>query len=154
MRGANDWGGDRLSYELRSNDSLTVTHTFIDPIIAGESVKGKETLRVSPAVAAQFRKLMWRVRPAKLVGQGLDKDTVRPLGCERRGPHDFGEVSVGFIDEGDTKSIEDDQVGVFELPWDDSCNGPKATEAREVVWQALRLLPPSEVRESFELASK
>jgi len=149
-RGANDWGGDRLSYELRPNDSLSVTHTYSDPRSAAEGVKGKETLRMSPGVAAQFRKLMWRVRPGKLEGQGLDKDEVRPVGCERQGPHDFGEVGVAFFDEGDARASEDDRVGLFELPSANSCNRPAATEAREAVWDALRLLPKSKVAAGFD----
>jgi hypothetical protein len=80
----------------------------------------------------------------------LEKDEVRPAGCERQGPHDFGELAVAFIDEGKATGIEDDRAGLFELPWSESCNTPAATEARRVVWQALRLLPPSKTTASFE----
>ncbi len=143
FRGTNDWGGDNLSYELRPNGSLTVTHTYSDDRNPQSVVRGKETVRVSPAVAAQVRKLLWRVRPARLEGQGMGKSEVRPVGCERRDPHDFGEVGVGFITKQGTK-------GLFELPTPGSCNTPAATEARKVVWQALRLLPQSKVTASFE----
>lgn len=148
-RGANDWGGDRLSYELRPGGSLIVTHTYhgLKPPVVE---RGKETLDVSSEVAAQVRQLFWRVRPGKLEGQGLEKAEVRPVGCERRGPHDFGEVAVAFIDEGDATRTENDPFGVFELPRPDSCNTPAATEARAVVWRALRLLPQSQVVTGFE----
>lgn len=152
-RGGSDWGGASLTYELRPDHSLTVTHTYSDGRNHGIAVRGKETLGVSPEVAAQVRQLFWRLRPAQLDGQGLEKGEVRPLGCERQGPHDFGEVTVAFISEGDTTGIEDDRVGAFELPSPDSCNTPAATEARKVAWQALRLLPQSEVTATFEQTS-
>lgn len=152
-RGAKDWGVDRLSYELRPDGSLTVIHTYYDDRNPPDIVKGKETFRVSPEVAGKVRMLMWRLRPAKLEGQGLEKDTVRPVGCERQGPHDFGEVGVAFINEADAGTTEDDRIGVFELPSPDSCNTAAATQSRKVVWQALRMLPKSKVVASFERTS-
>ena len=91
-RGGGACGGDSLSYEWRPDDVLTITHTFSDNS-ARPTVKGRETRRVAPEIAARIRQLLWRVRPAKL--QGVEQDQ-RPAGCERRGPHDFGEVSIGF----------------------------------------------------------
>src|SRR5687768_3862012 len=93
-RGAKDWDGDRLAYELRPDGSLSITHTYLDGRKAKEEVRGKDTFRVQPEVAARFRRLMWRVRPDLLEGQGMEKNEVRPVGCERRGPHDFGDVGV------------------------------------------------------------
>lgn len=148
-RGGGDGARDILTHELRPDNSLTVTHTYFDGRgTPGVAVRGKETLHVSPEVAAQVRQLFWRLRPARLEGQGLEKDEVRPLGCERQGPHDFGEVAVAFISEGDTPA--DDGSAVFELPPPESCNTPAAIESRKVVWQALALLPQSEVTAAFE----
>jgi hypothetical protein len=146
-RGGGAYGGDALSYEWRPDNMLLVTHTFSDRRGAGELVRGKETLRVAPAVAAEVRQLLWRVRPAKL--EGVEQDA-RPTGCERQGPHDFGEVTVGFVNEGDASGIEDDQVGIFELPTADSCNTPAAVGARAVVRRALQLLPKSKVAADFD----
>ena len=145
-RGGGPYGGDALTYEWRSNDSLTITHTFSDNS-ARQTVKGRETLRIAPEVAATARQLLWRVRPENL--EGVDQDQ-RPTGCERRGPHDFGEVAVAYISEDSKPGIEDDKVGIFELPTAESCNTPEAAKAREVVWKALRLLPKSKVAAAFE----
>lgn len=145
--------GDRLTLEFRPDYSLTVTHTYSDDRKPEPAVRGKETLAVSPEVAAQIRQLLRRVRPATLEGQGLEKDEVRPVGCKRRGPHDFGEIAIAFISEGGTAGIEDDRTGLFELPSRDSCHTPAATEAGKVLWQALRLLPQSGVIASYERTS-
>ena len=148
-RGGGDGGGDALSYEWRPDNSLTVTHTFSDNS-ARQTVKGRETLQIPPEVAVQIRQLLWRVRPPKL--EGVEQDQ-RPVGCERQGPHDFGEVAVAFIKEGDEPGIEDDEVGVFGLPRVRSCKTPAAVEARKVVREALRLLPKSKVAAAFERTS-
>ena len=146
-RGGGAYGGDALSYEWRPDNALLVTHTFSDGRGPGEVVRGKETLHVAPEVAAEVRQLLWRVRPAKL--EGVEQDA-RPTGCKRQGPHDFGEVTIGFVNEGDASGIEDDQVGIFELPTADSCNTPAAVEARAVVQRALQLLPKSKVASDFD----
>lgn len=152
-RGANDWGGDRLAYELRPDGSLSITHTYLDGKTLKEEVRAKDTFRIPPGEAARFRRLIWRVRPDLLEGQGLEKEEVRPVGCERRGPHDFGEVGITFINEGDAKTIKDDRFALFELPRSDSCSTTAAEQARETIWRALRLLPPSKTVEGFERAS-
>jgi hypothetical protein len=90
------------------------------------------------------------VRPEKLAGVEQDQ---RPIGCERRGPHDLGEVAVAFINEGSKPGVGDDDVGIFELPTADSCSTQAAAEARQVVWRALRILPPSKVVAGFEQSS-
>lgn len=149
-RGGGAYGGDALSYEWRPDNSLLVTHTYSDGRGTGQVVRGKETLHISTEVAAQARRLLWRVRPAKL--ESVEQDA-RPTGCERQGPHDFGEVTVGFVNEGNTKGIEDDQVGIFELPTAESCNTSAAVEARAVVWRALQLFPKSNVAAAFELST-
>jgi hypothetical protein len=145
---------DYLTYELRSNNVLILTHTHYGPPDDTETVEGKATTRVSPEVAKQFRKQIWRMRPEKL--EDIDQELswpVRPLGCRRRGPHDFGEISIVFVDDENRKSNEDFRIGFFDLPTEDSCNKPAAKEARAVILRALRLLPPSTVIERFEQVS-
>jgi hypothetical protein len=148
-RGGGAYGGDALSYELRPDNSLLITNTFSDRHEAGEIVRGKETLHIAPGVAAEVRQLLWRLRPAKL--KGVEQDT-RPTGCEREGLHDFGELTVGFVNEGDARGIEDDQVGIFALPTADSCNTSAAVEARSIVRRAPQLLPRSDVASDYERA--
>lgn len=149
-RGGGAYGGDALTYEWRPDNSLLVTHTFSDGRGTGEVVRGKETLHIAPDVAAEVKQLLWRFRPAKL--EGVEQDA-RPIGCERQGPHDFGEVTVGFVNEGDAVGIEDDQVGIFALPTAESCNTPAAVEARAIVRRALHLLPRSKVASNYERAT-
>jgi len=142
-------GGNALSYEWRPDNSLTVMHSYSDGGLK-EVVKGKENLRFSPEAANQARQLFWRVRPAKL--GGVEQD-VRPIGCERGGPHDFGVVTVGFIREGPAEGIEDDEIGLFELPATESCKTPAAIEARRVVLRALEMFPKGRVSAEFERLS-
>jgi len=141
-------GGDELSYEWHPDNSLLVKHTFSDARRPGEVVRGQEILHVPSEVAAQARQLLWRVRPAELAG--FDKEYARPTGCKRRGPHDFGEVTIGFVSEGPKSGVEDYKIGIFELPSVESCNTPAAIEARAVVRRALQLLPKSKVVAAFE----
>ena len=142
-------GDDTLTYEWRPDNSLTITHTHVDGG-ARQTVKGRETLRVAPNVASAAKALLSRVRPAKF--EGVEQDQ-RPLGCERQGPHDFGEVAVAFIKDGGRPGIAGDEVGIFQLPTSESCNTVAAAEARKVVGKALALLPKSKVAASFERAS-
>lgn len=146
-RGGGAYGGDTLSYEWNPDNSLVVRHTFSDGTGNDEVVRGQEILHIPPLVASQARQLLWRVRPAEF--GGVEQDT-RPTGCERQGPHDFGEVTIGFVNEGPAIGIEDDQVGIFALPTAESCNTTAAIEARTVVSRALKLLPKSKVAAAFE----
>lgn len=144
-RGYGQVGGGFLSYELRTDDTLTVTHTDRR---RGE-VLGEETFRLASSLAGDSRRLLWRLRPAKL--EGVDAHEVRPSGCERRGPHDFGELAVIFIDEGREAGVKDDRLGTFELPRRDSCSTPQAREARQLVRQVLDSFPPSTVAAGFKV---
>ena len=143
-RGYGDGSEGFLSYEVRPDDTLNVTHT----VRGREKVRGVETFRLASDVADQARSLLWRVRPAEL--EGVDAHEARPSGCERRGPHDFGELAVIFVDEGGGAGIEDDRVGTFELPRSDSCSTPQAREARRVVREVMDSFPPSKVAAQFE----
>ncbi len=134
-----------LSYELRPDGTLAVTHEerLRDKVVASE------TFQLAPEVAARARRMLWRLRPATLEGQGLTKDETTPMGCQRQGPHDFGEFAVVFIDEGQKRGIEDDQLGAFDLPYGDSCNTPEASEARKLVARVLQSFPHSRVAAEF-----
>lgn len=145
-RGGGPYGGHRLSYEWRPDDKITVTHDFSDGSGGGET-RGTENLQIPSEAAAEARRLLWRVRPAKF--EGVENYGTRPIGCERKGPHDFGEVAVAFIHEGQSNGIEDDQIGIFELPDPQSCNTPAAVEARRVIQRVLQLLPSSKVAAEF-----
>jgi hypothetical protein len=146
-RGGGPDGGHSLSYEWGPDDSITVTHDFSDGQGRSET-RGTENLRIGSKSAAEARRLLSRVRPAKF--EGVENYGTRPIGCERRGPHDFGEVTVAFIDERPTGKTEDARVGIFELPYRQSCNTRAAAEASKVIERVLQLLPKSEVAAEFE----
>jgi hypothetical protein len=134
-----------LSYELRPDGTLAVTYEARHR----DKVVGSETFRLAPEVAMRARRMLWRLRPTSLEGQGLTRDEIRPVGCQRQGPHDFGEYAVVFIDEGEKREIEDDRLGAFELPTPESCNTPTASEARQVVGRVLQSFPYSRVAAAF-----
>jgi hypothetical protein len=134
-----------LSYELRPDNTLAIT--LSERGVKGEAVRGKETFNLSSELAEHTRRMLWRVRPAKL--QGIEYET-RPVGCEPRGPHDFGELVVVFINEGDQVGIKDDHVGVFALPHVDSCRTKDAEEARQLLRQVSDALPESRVAAEFD----
>lgn len=148
-RGGGAYGGDALDYEWRPDNSLTITHKFSGRS-ARQTIKGREILRITPEVAAEVRRLLSRVRPANF--EGVEQDQ-RPIGCERQGPHDFGDIVIVFVNQDDPAmpyEAEDDRIGRFELPVPSSCNTPAAVEARKVVWQALQSLPKSKVAAAYE----
>ena len=132
-----------LSYELRPDDMLTVTHSDR----RRDQVVGEDRFRLPSGLAAQARRRLWRVRPARL--EGLDAHEARPTGCERRGPHDFGELAVVFVREPGGPGAADDAIGVFELPDAGSCVTAAAIEARALVRDVLGSFPRSRVAEGF-----
>lgn len=142
-RGYGDVSEGFLSYELRPDDALTVTHTDRRQ----NRVSGEETFRLPSDIADRTRTMLWRLRPATL--DGVDSHETRPVGCERRGPHDFGELAVVFVREDGPPGVDGDQIGTFELPRPDSCNTKHATEARQLVHQVLQAWPQSRVARAF-----
>lgn len=150
-RGMTDWCCHYLSYELRPDDTLIVEHTISED--DGLTVtKDSETIKMASEIATKVRWLMRRVRPTELEGQGIEENAVRPIGCERQGPHDFGEVSVAFMHQDHAVNVQNAKFAVFELPYASSCETRVAKEAREVVSQALEMLPQSKPASSFERA--
>lgn len=142
-RGYGDSSEGFLSYELRPDGTLTVTHSDR----ARDRVIGEDRFRLADDVAGPARRALWRLRPAKL--EGLDSHEARPTGCERRGPHDFGELAIIFIREAGRPGVEDDRIGTFELPDPRSCNSRQAIEARALVRRVLAALPRSGVAAGF-----
>jgi hypothetical protein len=143
-------GGHSLTYELGPDDSVTITHDYSDGAGCSE-VKGKETFAIPADQARQVRQLLWRVRPT--VFEGVESYGSRSIGCERKGPHDFGELSVWFYEEARARKTEGREMGAFELPYPQSCDTAAAREARRVVRHALDLLPESRVVRGYERSS-
>lgn len=133
--GGEGFGEHFLSYELASNNSLVVTHTFRPE----DKVIGREVFVLPPDMAMKARKQLWRVRPDKL--EGMDTD-VRPSGCLRRWDHDSPEIAVGF-------AASDEIYGVVDLPRPISCDTPAAKAARRMLRDVLKLFPRSKVAETF-----
>lgn len=133
--GGEGFGEHFLSFELASDNSLVVTHSFRPD----DEVIGREAFVLSPDVAMRARKQLWRVRPTKL--EGVETD-VMPSGCERREVHDFPEIAVGF-------AASDENYRSFSLPRSASCNNLAAKAARRMLDDILSSFPRSDVAESF-----
>lgn len=133
--GGEGFGEHFLSFELASNDMLSVTYTNR----AKDTVIGSEAFTLDSDVAMQARQQLWRVRPEQL--KGIETD-VRPLGCVKRWDHDSPEIAVGF-------AASDRDFGVFDLPRASSCNNPAAKAARQMLEDVLKSFPRSKVLESF-----
>lgn len=142
--------GYLLSYELRPDDTLTIVHSRYGEGDALRVTISERTVRVSPEIARRARAMIWRVRPAKMVDQVDEVAPVRPVGCKHSGLHDVGELGVTFISKGNSKNINDDRYGAFELPYTSSCNTSAAIQARKVIWGASRLLSANTVNSSFD----
>ena len=144
VRGHGPAGKSFLSYELRPDGRLAVT--LIER--RDDKVLAAQTFHLAPGVANGVRRLLRRVRPARL--EGLDAQEARPSGCRRRGPHDWGEYWIAFMDEQRRTEDGDHRIGVFELPSPDSCATPQAVEARRVVAQVLGSFPTSSATRGFQ----
>lgn len=136
-----------LSYELHPDDTLVITYTVKERDTAREAVRARERFRLSRDRAAQARSLLWRVRPARLE---WPNEETRPIGCGRRGLHDFGEITIIFIDEGGKAGVGGDRIGAFHLPYASSCNTPEAIIARRLVGHVLQLFPASKAAAAFD----
>ena len=133
--GGEGFGEHFLSYELASNNSLVVTHTFRPE----DKVIGREAFVLPPDVAMKARKQLWRVRPDKL--EGVETE-VRPSDCLRRWVHDSPEIAVGF-------AASDEMYGGFDLPLSASCDSPAAKAARRMLYEVLKSFPRSKVADNF-----
>jgi len=142
--GFGDIGPGFLSYELKSDNSLTITLTAPDR----DQILGQDKFRLAPDVADNARRMLWQVRPEKL--EGIDAWATRPIACYRQYDHDFGELAVVFIAKGPGPGIAHDRVGVFELPTLDSCRSLAAMQARKLIDQVIHSFPSSKLPAEFE----
>jgi hypothetical protein len=133
----NRWGGARrdhlLTYELRPDNALTVTHSLQAP---GGKTLGRETFGLAPDAASQVRLTLSRVRPETL--RGIEYVSY-PVGCQP--PTDSGdEVAIAFIDE-------HEKIGIFDLPY--VCRDSNAAAARNAIAAVMQSLPTSKVAKAF-----
>ena len=132
--GGRGYGDDFLSYELRPDNSLAVTHTFRPE----DKVRASETFRLSAEVAEQARGALWRLRPNEL--QGVEQE-IRPTGCDKI--YDAGsEVAVAFISP-------DKRIAVVDVPYRRDCDARSAKIARTIVGEVLTSFPKSNVAAGF-----
>lgn len=146
-RGFGALTSDWLSYELQPDNTLTITLTHRERVTPKDIIQGKETFELSPSAASQVRNDLWRLRSATL--QGADW-AVRPADCPEPPTDAFPEVAVAFIAEGPKPGIEDDLVGVSDIPTQDTCNTKQGNEARRLLEKVLRSFPASKVAAEFD----
>jgi hypothetical protein len=134
----NHWGGARrdhlLTYELRPDNTLTVTHSLRAP--GGDKTLGREAFGLAADAASQVRLTLSRLRPETL--RGVEYVSY-PVGCQP--PIDSGdEVAIAFIDE-------HEKIGIFDLPY--PCRDSKAAAARNAIAAVMQSLPTSKVAAAF-----
>jgi hypothetical protein len=132
-----------LSYELKPDNSLTVTLTARNR----EVIVGKDEFHLSANIAADARRMLWQVRPEKL--EGIDWET-RPIACHRQYDHDFGELAVVFRSDEPKAGSSHSRIGVFVLPGLDSCRSLAAMQARKLLERVIQSFPPSKLPSEFE----
>jgi hypothetical protein len=136
-----------LSYELRPDNSLTITLTHRDHDTFKELTDGKEAFELSSGVAAQVRHDLWRLRPSTL--QGIETP-VRPADCPPPPTDTFPVAAVAFIAEGPKPGVEDDRLGVIDVPAQYTCDTRQGREARDLIGKVLRSFPRSKVAAEFD----
>jgi hypothetical protein len=136
-----------LSYELRPDNSLTITLTHRDHDTFKEVTDGKESFDLSSSVASQVRHDLWRLRPSTL--QGIET-LVRPADCPPPPTDTFPLAAVAFIAEGPKPGVEDDRLGVVDVPAQYTCDTRHGGEARALIEKVLRSFPRSKVAAEFD----
>lgn len=134
---------DSLSYELRPDNSLTVSVRLMR---GGKEARREEKFQLLPQHGERTRALLSRLRPNPLLGIEY---LTRPEGCKPQHVHDWGRVSVAFIAEGKSTTVQDDKVGITVVPDPESCGTPEARWARETVERVSRSFPPSRLTAAF-----
>jgi hypothetical protein len=144
------WSGQgHLSYELRPDDTLTITYEHTDRHTLKKTAR-RETFHLSSNesnVALEARRVLWRLRPEKL--EGIET-IVRPSNCPQPPTDTFPEVAVGFIAEGPDPGVKDDRLGIVDVPGKLTCSSREATIARAVTRQVLASFPSSKVAAEFD----
>lgn len=135
-----------LEYELRPNNSLSITHAKTDRELK-RLIAGKETLHLSSSTASHARRMLWRLRPETL--QGIQVE-VRPKGCPPPPIDSPPQFFIDFISEGPKAGTADDKLGIVLVPNREDCSTPNGAEARALVQTVLQSFPRSKVASDFE----
>jgi hypothetical protein len=136
-----------LSYELRPDDALTITLTHRDHDTFKQVTDGRERIDLPAGLASQARHDLWRLRPATL--QGIER-VVRPADCPPPPTDTFPEAAIAFIAEGPKPRVENDRLGVVDVPAQYTCDTKQGREARELIAKVLTSFPQSKVAADFD----
>jgi hypothetical protein len=134
-------------FDLRPDDSLTVTLSHWAEKAHSEVIDGRDTFHLSPADASKARRRLWQLRPQELTGV---ESITRPTDCPPPPTDTFPDYSVAFIAEGPKPGVKDDLIGITDVPAARFCAGKSAAEARQLIQQVLDLFPKSKVAAEFE----
>jgi hypothetical protein len=127
-----------LTYELRPDNTITITQSLSEP--GGDKDISKEVLTLVPAKTARMRAYLWRLRPSKLADLSA---ITYPTDCHP--PIDASsELTVAFVDP-------ERNVGVFALPY--ICKNGASAEARKVARAAIAVIPRTKTAEAFSANS-
>lgn len=139
-----------LSYELGPGNTLAITLTHRDHDTFKEVTDGKEAFDLSATVASQVRRDLWRLRPSTL--EGIET-LVRPADCPPPPTDTFPVAAVAFIAEGPKPGVEDDRLGVVDVPAQYTCDTRQGREARDLIEKVLRSFPRSTLAAEFDRRS-
>ena len=126
-----------LSYELRPDNLLTVTHALQER--GTDRTLARREFRLRPDLASEARASLARMRPPALRGVG---SLTRPTGCAAIGDGLAEADELLFIDA-------KERFGISTIPQEFSCNTAQARLARELISQVLTSLPGSQVAADF-----
>lgn len=136
-------GVHRLTYELGPDNKFKVSYW----LISVEQPIAEETFELDSGLAHQIRRDFWRLRPEEFSADLLNDWPTLPLGCDRRGPHDFPEIWVIFLPD------ESKPEGrAFDLPSTESCSSSAAQQARLLIEGAIASFPNSKITDEFNKA--
>ena len=138
--------GPSLGISLYPNNDLT----FVLTDIGKPEIKGKQTFKLSAALATSVRRQLWRLRPERL-GPRNELVSSYPSGCGESlamNALDGPQVHVGFIHDGPNPSWEDDRIAEFLLFR--SCKTPEASKARKLVRSVLASFPTSHLTADYD----
>ena len=136
-----------LTYELRPENKLTITLTHHDRVTLKEVTDGKESFQLTSDVASRVRRKLWRLRPETL--RGIEWVT-RPSDCPPPPTDTFPDASIAFIAEGPKPGIEDDRLGLTDVPSSYTCKTKQGDEARTLTQRVLQSFPASKVAAEFD----
>lgn len=141
--GGEGLGMHRLTYELAPDDKLKISYW----LMSEEQPIAEQTFELNSELAHQLRRDFWRLRPEKFAAELWNDWPTLPLGCDRRGPHDFPEMWVLFLPDTNKPAGR-----AFDLPATESCNSSAAQQARLLIEDAIATLPNSKIADEFHKA--